>query len=68
MSSRHLYHKACEYYGKRVEVVDHRGNRFRGVIKDVTPRGVYLATGGSGFFIPFFAILSLVLLTSLFFF
>ncbi|WP_156288876.1 hypothetical protein [Oceanobacillus salinisoli] len=68
MSAGHLYHKACKYYGKPVEVVDYYGKRYCGVIKKVTPKGIYLATNGSGFFIPFFAIVSLVLLASLFFF
>ncbi|PAV30744.1 hypothetical protein CIL05_03195 [Virgibacillus profundi] len=68
MSSKNLYHKACECYRKPVEVVDYYGKRHRGVITDVTPRGVYLDTGNSGFFIPFFAIVSFVLLSSLFFF
>ncbi|WP_085520984.1 hypothetical protein [Tuberibacillus sp. Marseille-P3662] len=68
MSADYMYHKACDYYGKPVEIVDCYGHCYRGVLKDVTPQGVYLATEGSGFFFPFFAITSLVLLTSLFFF
>ncbi|MFD1037838.1 hypothetical protein ACFQ3N_05365 [Virgibacillus byunsanensis] len=68
MSSKHLYHKACDYYGREVKIVDYYGKHHRGVIRDVTPRGIYLDTGQSGFFIPFFVIVSLVLLSSLFFF
>lgn len=68
MSGKHLYHLSQEYYGKPVEVVDCYGETYCGVIEDVTPDGIYLATGDSGFFIPFFAIVSLVLLASIFFF
>ncbi|GAA0433190.1 MAG: DUF2642 domain-containing protein [Bacillota bacterium] len=67
MKADYFYQKACKYYGKPVKVVDHYGKCYRGVLKDVTPKGIYLDSGVSGFFFPFFAIVSLVLLTSLFF-
>jgi len=68
MSAKYLYHHACKYYRKPVEVKDYDGKCYRGVLTDVTPRGIYVSSGRGGSFFPFFAITSLVLLTSLFFF
>lgn len=62
------YHTACKYVGRPVEIRDCYGKCYRGTLEYVTPHGVYLSTGSGGVFFPFFAIVSLVLIASLFFF
>ncbi|MFT4414206.1 hypothetical protein ACLM5H_10140 [Fredinandcohnia humi] len=69
MSAEYYYHKAYRYYGKPVEIRDRYGRIYRGVITRVNRQGVYVrGEGGGGFFFPFFTIVSLILLSSLFFF
>lgn len=69
MMSANYYYLAQKYRGHAVQIRDRKGRVYRGRIKYVTPRGVYLQAldGPGGFFFPFFAIVSLVLLSALFF-
>ncbi|WP_156288967.1 hypothetical protein [Oceanobacillus salinisoli] len=69
MTGANYYHFCHKYTGRAVQIRDHYGNVYRGRIRYVTPRGVYLdyLKRPGGFFIPFFVIVSLVLLSTLFF-
>lgn len=70
MSGVNYYHLCEKNRGRAVEIRDRRGKVYRGRIAYTTPRGVYLHSlhGPGGFFIPFFAIFSLIFLSALFFF
>lgn len=70
MSGPNYYHLCARNRGRAVEIRDRRGRVYRGRIGYTTPRGVYLHSlhGSGGFFFPFFAIVSLIFLSALFFF
>ncbi|WP_243292432.1 hypothetical protein [Bacillus sp. FJAT-47783] len=69
MMSANYYYLAQKYRGQAVQIRDRKGRVYRGRIKYATPHGVYLQALNEprGFFIPFIAIVSLILLSAIFF-
>ena len=70
MSGGNYYNLCQRNIGRAVEIKDKRGRVYRGRIGYTRPRGVYLYSlnGPGGFFIPFFAIATLIFLSAFLFF